>query len=339
MSDAILATAALGFPWQTLDPFLFCVHHLDHYPEGNDEMGPDPSLLRGRRIGMDFEIKDGWRMYHGDVIPGFPRHPHRGFETITLARKGYIDHSDSMGAKARFGNGDVQWMTAGSGVVHSEMFPLVKRDAGNTTELFQIWINLPKVDKMVEPYFTMLWNEQIPRSEFTDDAGKKTEVVTVVGPLGDHEPPPPPPNSWASRPEAEVAVWTLKLEAGAKYTLPGAKPGLHRALYYFEGASLRVAGKKFAPGIVLQLDPAQDVELVAGPEPVELLMLQGRPIGEPVVQHGPFVMNTPGEIRQAMIDYQRTGFGGWPWERDDPVHPRESTRFALHSDGRVEHGG
>ena len=90
-------------------------------------MGPDASLA-GRSIGQDFEGKDGWRMYHGDVVPGFPQHPHRGFETVTIVRQGFIDHSDSLGATARFGAGDVQWLTAGRGIVHSEMFPLLDRD-------------------------------------------------------------------------------------------------------------------------------------------------------------------------------------------------------------------
>src|SRR5262249_55535630 len=95
--DLVLRRVPLGFPWQTADPFLFCVHHLDLYPAGNEAMGPAASL-EGREIGMDFEGRDGWRMYHGDVVPGFPRHPHRGFETVTLARQGFIDHSDSLGA-------------------------------------------------------------------------------------------------------------------------------------------------------------------------------------------------------------------------------------------------
>ena len=87
-TDIVLGTIELGFPWQTADPFLFCVHHLDHYPAGNDQLGPDPALLKGRRMGMDFEGIDGWRMYHGDVVPGFPQHPHRGFETVTIADAG-----------------------------------------------------------------------------------------------------------------------------------------------------------------------------------------------------------------------------------------------------------
>ena len=111
-ADAILSVTPLGFPWQTHDPFLFCVHHDDAYPAGNEQLGPAASLA-GRNLGQDFEGKDGWRMYHGEVVPGFPQHPHRGFETVTIVRAGFIDHSDSLGAAARFGRGDVQWLTAG----------------------------------------------------------------------------------------------------------------------------------------------------------------------------------------------------------------------------------
>ena len=127
-SDAILSVSPLGFPWQPRDPFLFCVHHDDRYPRGNDRMGP-AATLEGRDLGQDFEGRDGWRMYHGEVVPGFPQHPHRGFETVTIVRRGLCDHSDSVGAAARFGEGDVQWLTAGGGILHSEMFPLVDRRA------------------------------------------------------------------------------------------------------------------------------------------------------------------------------------------------------------------
>ena len=334
-SENVLAVAPLGFPWQTLDPFLFCVHHLDFYPEGNDAMGPATSLA-GRNLGHDFEIKDGWRMYHGHTIPGFPQHPHRGFETITLARQGFIDHSDSMGATARFGNGDVQWMTAGKGVVHSEMFPLVHRDKPNTTELFQIWLNLPRADKMVDPYFTMFWAETVPRSSFRDAAGKTTEVTFIAGGIPFAESPPPPPNSWASRDQADVAVWTIRMEAGATWTLPATGPDSNRVLYFFDGDTLTLAGRDVDSGHAIQVRPDAEIDVVAGNEPVELLMLQGRPIGEPVAQHGPFVMNHPGEIRQAMIDYQQTQFGGWPWSSDFPAHDRDKGRFAVHGDGREE---
>ena len=166
----VLDISPLEARWQTLDPFLFCVHHDDTYPPGNEEMGPKASLA-GRDIGQDFSGQDGWSMYHGDRVPGFPQHPHRGFETVTIARHGFVDHSDSLGASARFGEGDLQWMTAGCGIVHSEMFPLVHQDQENRTELFQIWLNLPSRSKMVEPYFSMFWRDGIPAHTATDAAG------------------------------------------------------------------------------------------------------------------------------------------------------------------------
>ena len=138
-------------------------------------------------------------MYHGSRVPGFPQHPHRGFETITHVLHGLIDHADSMGATARFGRGDTQWMTAGKGVQHCEMFPLVNKDSGNLGELFQIWLNLPAADKMVDPYFTMLWNERTPKVRLVDDAGVTTEITVIAGSLDGTAAPTPPPNSWASK--------------------------------------------------------------------------------------------------------------------------------------------
>ncbi|MFO0761760.1 MAG: pirin family protein [Byssovorax sp.] len=334
-TSPILQAHALGFPWETPDPFLFCVHHDDAYPAGDARMAPRASLA-GRNLGNDFTVKDGFRMYHGRVVPGFPSHPHRGFETVTIARRGYIDHSDSMGAKARFGQGDVQWMTAGRGIVHSEMFPLVHEDAPNPVELFQIWLNLPRADKLVEPHFTMLWDRTIPRHTARDEAGRATEVTVVAGAIGDAKGPTPPPKSWASHAEADVAIWTIKMDPGAQFTLPAARPGTNRMLYFFRGSTLTVAGDLLAQHAALTLVPDREVPLTAGPEGAELLMLQGRPIGEPVVAYGPFVMNTRTEIQQAFQDYQRTQFGGWPWPDDAPVHARTAGRFARHADGRVE---
>lgn len=333
-TSPIVTTVPLGFPWQTVDPFLFCVHHLDHFPAGRPDMSIDPAHLVGRNIGNDFVIRDGFRMYHGDTYPGFPGHPHRGFETITIARHGFIDHSDSLGARARFGRGDVQWMTAGKGVVHSEMFPLLNEDGPNTGELFQIWLNLPRDSKMVEPHFKMLWNEDIPDLTFDSD-GKTTHVRVIAGALGDSNAPAPPPDSWAAREDAGVAIWTLQLQSGASFTLPAGPEDAQRILYFFEGSTVSVAGKKFAPGTGIQIEPSVPVEIDAHHD-AELLMLQGRPIGEPVAQHGPFVMNYPGEIKQAFADYQATRFGGWPWPTHAPVHPKDAGRFADRGDGHRE---
>jgi redox-sensitive bicupin YhaK (pirin superfamily) len=335
MSEPILQAWELGFQWPTLDPFLFCVHHHDAYPAGDDRMAPKASL-EGRRLGQDFEGKDGWRMYHGSTVPGFPRHPHRGFETVTLARRGYIDHSDSLGATARFGHGDVQWMTAGRGIVHCEMFPLVNRDQPNPTELFQLWLNLPAEDKLVEPHFTMLWDHTIPRATFPDDAGHLTEVAVIAGTMDGVTAPTPPPHSWASRPDARVHIYTIKMAPHASWTLPADVEGLNRVLYFFEGDQLRLAGGDLSGSVGVQLRSEVAVLLENGPAPAELLLLQGKPIGEPIARHGPFVMNQSAEIIQAFSDYQRTGFGGWPWDKDDPTHPRSAERFAIHADGTRE---
>ena len=335
MPNPVLAVKPLAFVWDTADPFLFCVHHDDAYPEGNEQMGPARSLA-GRNIGQDFEGKDGWRMYHGEVVPGFPQHPHRGFETVTILRKGFIDHSDSLGAVARFGPGDVQWLTAGQGIVHAEMFPLRDRGGPNPVELFQIWLNLPAADKMVPPHFTMLWSDSVPRIVEKDEAGRETEITVIAGGLGVVVPPKPPPHSWAARADTDLAIWSIRMAPGARWTLPPAQPGTNRTLYFFGGTTLRIAQGAIPVDHGVRLVPDVAVDLENGPEPGDLLLLQGRPIGEPVAQYGPFVMNTQAEIQQAFRDYQRTRFGGWPWQADDPVHPREDGRFARHADGRIE---
>ncbi|MEZ5207779.1 MAG: pirin family protein [Acidimicrobiales bacterium] len=339
MADVVLQTVPLEFQWPTIDPFLFCVHHDDAYPAGNERLGPDASLA-GRQLGNDFEPRDGWRMYHGEVVPGFPAHPHRGFETITYVRRGLIDHSDSLGAAARFGRGDVQWMTAGGGVVHSEMFPLLDADGPNPVELFQIWMNLPADDKLVEPHFSMLWDHDIPRVTTTDGEGRGVEVTVIAGTLAGASAPPPPPHSWASRPDSDVAIWHVVLDAGASFELPAAASDeTVRTLYVFEGDGLDIAGEAVGARTGNVVRATQPVVVTAPASGAEVLVLQGRPIGEPVAQYGPFVMNDRAGIEQAFADYQRTGFGGWPWPADDPNHGPDRGRFARHADGRLEEVG
>ena len=336
-SPSILRTTPLSAPpWPTIDPFLFCVHHVDAYPRGNAAMGPD-AALSGRNLGQDFAGQDGWSMYHGKTIPGFPAHPHRGFETVTIVRQGHIDHSDSLGATARFGPGDVQWLTAGKGIVHCEMFPLRNTDAPNPAELFQIWLNLPAKNKMAEPHFTMLWGENVPTVRHVDAQGHGTEVVVVAGKLDGAQGLPPPPDSWASEADSDLAIFTIRMDSGARWTLPAAQhPDTRRQLYYFKGDALAMAGQAIAPQSVVEVRAQDAIEFVNSGQVAELLMLQARPIGEPVAQYGPFVMNTQAEIHQAFADYRRTEFGGWPWASSDPVHPRDKGRFARHADGRLE---
>lgn len=334
-NTAIKKIRQLGFQWQTQDPFLFCAYHKDEFPKGNDELGPDAPLT-GRNIGQDFTLKDGWRMYHGSKVPGFPAHPHKGFETVTLVEEGFADHSDSLGAAGRFGQGDVQWMTAGKGVMHSEMFPLLNKEEKNPMLLFQLWLNLPKAKKNVPAHFSMLWSESIPVHTEADKEGNKTRIKVIAGQYKDAKAPAPNPDSWAADPENEVAIWTIKMDANAQWTLPATAAGINRSLYFYKGSQLEVEGFEVPEGHSLDLEAESAITFQNGDQPAELLFLQGKPINEPVVQHGPFVMNSNQEIQQAMMEFQRTQFGGWPWPNYEPTHPKERGRFALHADGREE---
>jgi redox-sensitive bicupin YhaK (pirin superfamily) len=325
----------MGGTWSTLDPFLFCVHHLDFFPAGNDELGPATGLV-GRNMGQDFSGKDGWSMYHGEKVPGFPYHPHRGFETITVVEKGFADHSDSLGATGRFGEGDVQWMTAGKGVQHSEMFPLLNQEKENPLELFQIWLNLPRKSKFVEPDYKMLWAEDIPVLEQTDEAGHTSKIKLIAGSLNDTKAIKPPKNSWAAEEDNQLAVCLIHIPAKGKWTLPAAVDGLNRALYFYKGKEVLLDGEKVSHYNAIQLKPDASIEIEAGDEPVSLLLLQAKPINEPVAQHGPFVMNSQAEIVQAFNEYRQTEFGGWPWPEKEKVHSRDQKRFAKYPDGSVE---
>jgi len=326
----------LGFPWKTQDPFLFCAYHRDEYPAGNTKMGVDFDDLRGRNIGQDFVVKDGWRMYHGKSMPGFPYHPHRGFETITINKEGVVDHSDSLGAAGRFMGGDVQWMTAGSGVQHSEMFPLINEDQGNPLEIFQIWLNLPAASKMVPPHFKMLWKEDIPIISHVDESNRKTTIQIVAGSIEHVKALKPTPDSWAADPNNHVGVYTVKMEADATWTLPKTSSEAHRSIFFYKGDSITIDGQVIHADNLIQTRADSDIVISNGAADAYFLILEGKPIGEPVVKHGPFVMNTQEEIRQTMRDYGKTQFGGWPWAEVEVAHSKEKGRFALHADGTEE---
>lgn len=321
--------------WDVVNPYLFCAHHRDLYPAGNEALGPAASLA-GRNLGEDFTLKDGWRMYHGRTVPGFPEHPHRGFETVTIVLEGFVDHSDSHGQAGRYGMGDVQWMTAGSGLQHCEMFPLLNRDRDNPAELFQVWLNLPKARKFAEPHFKMLWNEMIPVVALHDDHGRAAGIKVIAGSFGNTKAPEPAPDSYASMPESDVAIWLITIDPSAHIKLPPAKNGSRRKLYFYKGDSLTIDGKAISSGNSFEVNADHPLLIENGASAAGLLLLQGRPIDEPVVQYGPFVMNTEAEIRAAFEDYRKTRFGGWPWDRPDHVHPRNEGRFAKYRDGRIE---
>ena len=326
----------LGFPWQTQDPFLFCAYHRDLYPQGDGTMRVSAAQLQGRNVGQDFNIKDGWRMYHGSRVPGFPYHPHRGFETITINKEGVVDHTDSLGAAGRFMAGDVQWMTAGRGVQHSEMFPMLHADKPNTLEIFQIWLNLPARSKMVDPHFKMLWREDIPIVKHKDSQGNSTVIDIIAGKINDVNALAPTPDSWAAEEAHAVGVFTVKMEPNANWILPATHSNANRSIFYYQGKSMALAGTQVESGVAIEAMAGENIEFQNGDTESWLLILEGTPINEPVVQHGPFVMNTTEEIREAMREYGRTEFGGWPWPEREMVHPADKGRFALYADGKEE---
>ncbi|WP_340199013.1 pirin family protein [Ascidiimonas sp. W6] len=332
----IVQIAPLGFPWKTQDPFLFCAYHRDEYPKGNAEMGIDSSFLKGRNLGQDFIIKDGWRMYHGKNVPGFPYHPHRGFETVTINKEGVVDHSDSLGAAGRFMTGDVQWMTAGKGIQHSEMFPMLYEEKTNPLEIFQIWLNLPKVSKMVAPHFKMLWNEEIPVYTHKDTSGKTTTIEIIAGKIQQVRAMSAPPNSWAATPENAVGIYTVKMEANAVWTMEKTSKEANRSIFFYKGNEIHIENEKVASQHLIEALAGEDLIIKNGSSDAYFLILEGKPINEPVVQHGPFVMNTEEEIRTAMKEYGQTQFGGWPWPETEVVHPKKKGRFALYADGTEE---
>ncbi|KAA8492056.1 putative quercetin 2,3-dioxygenase [Porphyridium purpureum] len=327
-------------PFQTQSPFLFAVYHLDNYPpsRAQDGMGVQPALLHGRNLGMDFGNSD-WNMYHGRLVPGFPQHPHCGFSTITLVRRGTVDHHDSLGSYGRFADGDTQWMDAGRGVSHSEMLPLLHAEEGkNTLDLFQIWLNLPRASKGCAPNYTMQWREQAVKARIKDSHGRIVQVETVAGQLeGWPAPQKPPQDNYARDPENCVAIWVISMDAGARWEIPAAPTGVNRSVIFFKGDEINVGEYAVKRHANMHVDASLPCPLHnTGTTPAELLMLQGRPIDEPVVQQGPFVTSSRPEMQQAIQAYHRGHFGKWPFEQDDPVLPRESPRFAHYGDGREE---
>jgi hypothetical protein len=216
------------------------------------------------------------------------------------------------------------------------MFPLLNREKDNPLELFQIWLNLPKAKKFVEPHFKMLWNEDIPIYTKNDENGNKVEVRVIAGKIENVIAPNPAPDSWAANTENKVSIWTIKMQVGCKWIIPAASEKVNRTIYFYSGNSIIIDGSLVSQNNCIEVMANQELLIENGYTESHLVMLQGKPINEQVVQYGPFVMNTNDEIQQAFADYQETQFGGWPWERRDNVHPITKGRFAKHSDGTEE---
>ncbi|GMK57248.1 hypothetical protein CspeluHIS016_0400820 [Cutaneotrichosporon spelunceum] len=337
----------LGKSWPSPGPFLYVMFHRDNYPAGSGTLAPDPKLLEGRVLGNDFTHKDGWSMYMGNDVPGFPAHPHRGMETVTIVREGTIDHGDSTASGARYSVGDVQWVTAGKGVVHSEMFPLLKEDQ-NTLDLYQLWLNLAADDKDAEPEFVMMWREAIPHIQ-RDGA----TIQVVAGEYAGASPLAPPKRSWAARATSDLAAWFIDMQPNSTATLPSTNTARTERTVYVHACTpgpqgpetsddpVRVqVGSEWVPDWhALSLAPGSgEVMLRNAGRPARVLVLQSVPIGEPVAVRGPFVMNTEQENLDAFAVYRKTKFGGFPWPSDRPTYG-DSPRFAQYRGGPREEPG
>lgn len=227
---------------------------------------------------------------------GAPDHPHRGFETVSYILEGAIEHGDSQGNHGRIGAGDVQWMTAGSGVIHSEMPSAELRRDGGRLHGFQLWVNLPRRDKMMKPRYQELRASEIPTATSADG----TVTVTVIA-----------GESLGARATIDtrtpIIYLNVRMAAGARFAQP--IPATYNAFAFVIREEATFAGHAARENDMVVFDRNGDEVVIESENGAELLLIAGVPLDEPVVRYGPFVMNTPGEIRQAMIDYHTGRFG------------------------------
>lgn len=228
---------------------------------------------------------------------GVGAHPHRGFETVTIVYQGEVDHRDSTGAGGHIGPGDVQWMTAADGIVHEEFHSEAFTRQGGTLEMAQLWVNLPARDKRSAPGYQTLLAADIPVVELANDAGR---LRVIAGEFAGQRGP--------ARTFTSMGVWDLRLQAGGVAELP--VPDGHTLAVAVLRGTVQVNGSVLArDGQLVVFDRAgSDIQLEANNEAV-LLVLSGEPIDEPIVGHGPFVMNSRDEIIEAITDFQQGRFG------------------------------
>ena len=225
----------------------------------------------------------------GEAV-GAPSHPHRGFETVTYLLSGGMKHADSAGNSGDLNPGDVQWMTAGRGVIHSELPQEHMMENGGLMHGFQIWVNLPAKDKMMEPRYQDIPSEDIPEVSNEDGtvrakviAGEALSISAVIDTV------------------IPITYIHLKLEKGASYSHACEQD--HNVMLYVFGGSLTVEGRSLHDGSLGLLSPGESVSIIAEDDGAELLILGGPELGEPIARYGPFVMNTRQEIHQAIEDY------------------------------------
>lgn len=232
-----------------------------------------------------------------DYIAGFPEHPHRGFETVTIVYEGEVAHRDSTGAGGTIGPGDVQWMTAASGILHEEFHTPEFSKRGGTLDMVQLWVNLPAQDKMGAPGYQTLLDAQIPSVELPEGAGR---VRIIAGRFDGHAGP--------ARTHTPMNVWDIRLRQGHHAELPVAD-GRTLALVVLKGTVRINGGQPVGEAQLVTFDRSGEDVFVDADSDATVLLLSGEPIDEPVVGYGPFVMNSQAEIAQAVNDFNSGRFG------------------------------
>jgi redox-sensitive bicupin YhaK (pirin superfamily) len=230
---------------------------------------------------------------------GAPDHPHRGFETVTYILEGAVEHEDSQGNRGRIGAGDVQWMTAGSGVIHSELPSEEIRQKGGRMHGFQLWVNLPRRDKMMNPRYQELRAGEIPSAKSAD--AKVTVTVIAGESLGVHA-------SIDTR--TPIMYLHVRLAPGAKFTQE--IPDTYNAFAFLISGEATFDDRAAHENDMVLFARDGESVMIEAENGAELLLIGGVPLNEPIARYGPFVMNTIGEIRQAIIDFQSGHFGEIP---------------------------
>jgi redox-sensitive bicupin YhaK (pirin superfamily) len=231
---------------------------------------------------------------------GVGEHPHRGFETVTIVYQGEVAHRDSVGNAGLIGPGDVQWMTAASGILHEEFHSPAFTRRGGALEMAQLWVNLPAKHKMSAPRYQTILNADIPHVDLAEGGGS---VRVIAGSFDGHGGP--------AATSSPLNVWDVRLNAGHTVSLPVAD-GHTAALAVLRGSIAVHGSRRAGDAELLVFDRAGDEVLVEAAADSTLLLLSGEPIPEPIVGYGPFVMNTRQEIEAAVNDFQRGKFGRMP---------------------------
>lgn len=313
--------------WDCEDPFIFTSHHYDLYPEGNVQQAPPLEEINRRSLGHDYDKVFGYRMYDGKVSPGFPIHPHWGYETFSVASQGYVDHFDNMGNQGRYGYGDMQWVSAGSFYVHNEMYPLAFTDRENPVLLTQIHLNLPIKDKDTPNEVRTVWLEDIPVVK-----GEGYEISVYCGHFADTDGVPANPVSWAADPSHHVKIAMIRMEPGATVDISPTE-AVHRNIYLTEGRAT-VDGQEFPGNTRLKIDPKEGISVTMGDSASEIWVLEGDPIGEKQTSFGPVVKGKFKEVRRDNQYIREHIMDGWCWDYVNQKQDLGTERFFMDGDGK-----